>query len=41
MVEKLRTEATQKLGAKHETTQRLAKRLDLLREEIAGMEEGI
>ena len=40
-VEKLRTEATQKLGPKHETTQRLVKRLDLLNEEIASMEEGM
>lgn len=29
-VEKLKAEATKKLGTKHETTQRLQKRVDLL-----------
>ena len=41
LVEKLRTEATKKLGLKHETTQRLEKRIDLLTSEIAEIEQGM
>ena len=40
-VEKLRTEATKKLGAKHETTLRLQKRFEILDQEIKELEEGM
>ena len=40
-VDKLRAEATTKLGLKHETTLRLVKRLELLKSEIKEMEDGM
>jgi len=40
-VDKLRAEATTKLGPKHETTLRLVKRLELLKSEIKEMEDGM
>lgn len=40
-VEKLRAEATKKLGPKHESTLRLNKRVELLDQEISEIEQGM